>query len=173
MKGKSPRDRRLRGIFEDRKASTGSRNGRRYIVAVCIKGRKYFIRACSKQEAVFIRYRIESELGCEERAGNWNWQEFCFPDMIDYTYVNNGSISLCGRDFRMKTPWTEHKSQCFARGWWFSFCKRPPHACEVSVSLKTGDVKVSRFPLARVIGPIREIPKASKKSRRKEKPQPD
>ena len=171
MKGKSPRDRRLRGIFENRKAGSGSRNGRRYIVAVCVKGRKYCIRACSKEEAVFIRYQIESTLDCGHRAGNWNWSEFCFPDMQDDTYVDNGYISLCGRSFRMRTPWTEWRSKLVAAGWWFSFCKRPPHACVVRVAPETGDVRVSRIPLARVIGPFREIRKPCKNSRRERRPQ--
>lgn len=119
-----------------------------------VGGRTFFFRACSPEEAVYIRYRVERAFGAGRRRGNSGWAEFCFPHMVDYTSAESGYLTLCGRTFRMKEPWTEEKARGISDGSWFSYCDRPPHCC--LVGNKSDPTLVTRVPLKDVVGKIFE-----------------
>ena len=142
---------RLRGIYLDKKAGP---RALRWSVDLKIQGRRYFIRACSDKEAVYIRHCLETHRGVKRR-GDREWTAFCFPDMINDDDAYEGYITICGRTFRMREPWDDEKALGVRSAMWFSYCKRPPHAC-LPLTNSNHPTLVKRVPLRDMVGRISE-----------------
>lgn len=129
-----------------------------WTVRTQVEKRRYINRACSVEEAAYIRLKIENLLG-RKRRGNRNLSSFCIPHPVDYSNVKEGYITICGRTFKMRDPWTDEKGEWVARQAWFSYCDRPPHSCRAGFKEDDPGLVV-RIPLERIVGRISECTKA-------------